>query len=446
MGNTLGREIKVDETTLKKEIGYYSSVLVEIYLAKFIPCKIEVKTKYEIKEVNHLHQILMNKEWKSQRRNGEKNNLKKLLVLIFASQKKNYEQFKETIIESPNNTELSIHQRGEPSSGRFHILQDPPEEFTVNMKPHIILVSSTSQESVEKVKDKHIPKERVIKPNVTTRKQAASSSWPEIKSKDVGIIGSKKIQDFSPSLIWLSGPKINVKKDTIKKLSQEITIEVGGSLITSIHAASLTVDGRALWSTLEEINNLNKPWLILGDFNAVLSIEEKKGGRSPLRVAMLEFNSCVHNCELIQAPKTGLEYSWCNNRVRSKRIVCNLDRTFYNTKWLEKNPSWGYKVGVRGVSDHGYLCGANAIIPKPADIPFRALKVWIEHDGFFKLVEDNWKLSIKGNPGFFFLSKLKRLKQIIKDWNWNVFGDVNHKIQQAEKNVMEAALESDRNP
>ncbi|XP_026383637.1 uncharacterized protein LOC113279146 [Papaver somniferum] len=46
MGSKLGRAIKVDEITLKREIGYYASVLGEIDLTKYIPSKVIVESKY----------------------------------------------------------------------------------------------------------------------------------------------------------------------------------------------------------------------------------------------------------------------------------------------------------------------------------------------------------------------------------------------------------------
>lgn len=42
---TVGRPIKDDEITLKREVGYYASVLVEVDLAKNIPNHVSVKTK-----------------------------------------------------------------------------------------------------------------------------------------------------------------------------------------------------------------------------------------------------------------------------------------------------------------------------------------------------------------------------------------------------------------
>ncbi|XP_026459123.1 uncharacterized protein LOC113359755 [Papaver somniferum] len=152
-------------------------------------------------------------------------------------------------------------------------------------------------------------------------------------------------------------------------------------------------------------------------------MEEKKGGLQPLMISMQEFNDCLNTCGLIHAPKTGLEFSWYNNRAGSKRIVCNLDRAVYNDKWLEVYPSWGYK-----------------------NVPFRALKVWKSHSDFLPLIKDSWKEELAGNPGYVFMSKMKRLNKIIQEWNWNIFGDISKKLKKADETVMQATLISDKNP
>ncbi|XP_026383325.1 uncharacterized protein LOC113278793 [Papaver somniferum] len=46
LGDAIGRDIKVDETTLKREISYYTSVLIEVDLANNVPHHVLVTTKY----------------------------------------------------------------------------------------------------------------------------------------------------------------------------------------------------------------------------------------------------------------------------------------------------------------------------------------------------------------------------------------------------------------
>ncbi|XP_026450801.1 uncharacterized protein LOC113350913 [Papaver somniferum] len=217
-------------------------------------------------------------------------------------------------------------------------------------------------------------------------------------------------------------------------------------MVTGIHGANLALDRRELWQELELMSTYNLPWLVIGDFNMILSVDEKKGGRSPIKTSMLEFNHCLQSCGLINAPKSGLSFSWCNNRAGVKRILCNLDRVVYNDKWMEIYPNWEYKVGTRGASDHSPLCGAHNSIPKPQNAPFRALKVGLTHKYFLKIVSDEWNKEISGTPIFIFMHKFKNLKTILKKWNWDVFGDVNAKLIQADKDVLQETLASDNNP
>ncbi|XP_026378724.1 uncharacterized protein LOC113273178 [Papaver somniferum] len=281
-----------------------------------------------------------------------------------------------------------------------------------------------------------------------------------------------------PSLVILAEPKIWATSEFIKKLRlpgmhfqlidnyyeenkgniwilwsasiisntrQEITVEVGDALITRVHAATLSVNRRELWKDLVDINNLNKPWLVIGDFNTVMNVLEKKGGLAPLKISMMELKNCLNICGLIQAPSTGLDFPWCNNRAGRKRNVCNLDRAVFNDKWLELIPSWGYKVGARGISDHGVLYVQMLKFQNKKNVPFRALKVWMSHPDFYHQVQEIWKIHIPGNPIFVFMKKLKILKQEIKKWNWTSFGDITKKIKEAEDKVLQAALISDKN-
>ncbi|XP_026451336.1 uncharacterized protein LOC113351578 [Papaver somniferum] len=180
--------------------------------------------------------------------------------------------------------------------------------------------------------------------------------------------------------------------------------------------------------------------------NVVLSCDEKVEGRSPIKQAMTDFRNYLESCELIQANRTGIEFSWCNNKVGKKRILCDLDKAFFNLKWLEVYEGWIYRVGARGVSDHGPILGSTTAIPKPANVPFIYQNVWTTHPEFLQLIKESWEEECEGNPSFVFISKLKRFKNCVKIWNWEVFGDLRVKIKQTEEEVMTASLLSDAQP
>ncbi|XP_026451229.1 uncharacterized protein LOC113351464 [Papaver somniferum] len=156
---------------------------------------------------------------------------------------------------------------------------------------------------------------------------------------------------------------------------------------------------------MEAISAMQKPWLAIGDFNAIISLEEKQGGRRPSRRAMMDFFNCLDKCELLQAPKSGLQFSWSN---------CQQ--------------------------------GGCVNIPKPLNVPKKFQKVWLSHPHFMEVVQSCWSEVVTGDPAFVFQSKMKKLKKVLNDRNWSIFGNINVQIKEAEVQVKDAMIMSDANP
>ncbi|XP_026439702.1 uncharacterized protein LOC113338510 [Papaver somniferum] len=163
-------------------------------------------------------------------------------------------------------------------------------------------------------------------------------------------------------------------------------MNVGGVLISGIHAAFLDADRKELWVELEKMN-------------------EKKGGREPLRVTMQDFPEVLNVFNLIHAPSS---------------------------------------CGGEKYSDHSPLLGSCVNIPKLKNLPFRVLKIWLEYEDFKRLIKEIWKEEVRGNPMFVFMQKMKIMKLKIKEWNWAVFGDIRVKLAKAGEEVLEATLISDK--
>ena len=71
----------------------------------------------------------------------------------------------------------------------------------------------------------------------------------------------------------------------------------------------------ALWKSLSSIALLDLPWLIIGDFNAILLVSEHRGGNSSSYNAKWKlFNEFVSNNFLLDLGFLGPEFTWCNGR------------------------------------------------------------------------------------------------------------------------------------
>ncbi|XP_026399510.1 uncharacterized protein LOC113295387 [Papaver somniferum] len=373
IGKALGRPIKVDETTLKKEARFYANILVEMDLAKGIPSKINVESKYgkfkqavnilnmpkfchHCKIVGHYTAECRNKK-REQEKSNDVNEIPKATKQIWRRVTKKKTQ-------PPIGLDLCPPVDQEiPSTSSLQVLETPLEKTTNSEFPALsvekllnatagaptINKSSTIIPPIgKKVSNENAPKVKQKTQQgsvVTTRQQAyslvtKSTLLPDfckkLKLPGMHYEAIDNSRNGKKGNIWILWNSSIQKPNILFSSDQSITVEVGDTLITGIHAASLTVNRLSMWKDLVYISYLNKPWLVMGDFNTIMREDEKKGGLKPLLISMLEFNNCLHSCGLIQAPNTGLDFSWCNNRAGRRRIVCNLDRAVFNDKWLDK--------------------------------------------------------------------------------------------------------------
>ncbi|XP_026443907.1 uncharacterized protein LOC113344070 [Papaver somniferum] len=231
--------------------------------------------------------------------------------------------------------------------------------------------------------------------------------------------------------IWILWRNTLPKPTVISSSKQAITIDVDGNFITAVHASFNAVSRKMLWSQLG-LGSISIPWLVVGDFNCVLRLEEKKGGIPNKEVYMIDFRNWISDNGLVEADAIGKKYTWSNCQKGRRRIVSKHDRALVNNAWHYKFANWRCKALPRICSDHSPLIGFDFHSSRPVRAPFRFQKMWQSHPSFLNMVENNWNQNMAGAPPFVFNGKLKRLKDALKSWNRLVFGDVHYRLKQAE--------------
>lgn len=74
------------------------------------------------------------------------------------------------------------------------------------------------------------------------------------------------------------------------------------------------------------------PWLMVGDFNEIISNTEKHGGRKHPESSFLPFKNMISACGMIDFSYSGNFFSWAGRR-RFGRVQCRLDRALGNEDW-----------------------------------------------------------------------------------------------------------------
>ncbi|XP_042509129.1 uncharacterized protein LOC122084758 [Macadamia integrifolia] len=236
-------------------------------------------------------------------------------------------------------------------------------------------------------------------------------------------------------VIWKQGiPRPSIIAVSDQQLS--ITVDWLGNCVglTFVHANCFMVKRRELWSELGLVVNPNLPWSVIGDFNATLLSNEKRGpGRFNAKSAA-DFQSMVDTCLLIQVPSQGKMFTWTNNRRRGN-VATVLDRSFCNSKWLDMFKSTLQRVLLRSSSDHAPILVVSDSIARPGNIPFRFNNFWMEHDLFDNVIQDVWNQEISGNPIFILSQKLKCVKLFIKPWGRKNFPNIDNEVKKASDHL-----------
>lgn len=125
--------------------------------------------------------------------------------------------------------------------------------------------------------------------------------------------------------------------------------------ISFVYASTSYIRRRELWAELSCINDdLQGPWLVVGDFNATLGAHEQIGGCLPIRASCFDFQNMIDNCHLLHLPSRGLEFSWSSSWTSRGLIQRKLDRALCNIDW-SNNWNSHYQILPRTSSDHSPL-------------------------------------------------------------------------------------------
>ncbi|KAI0526848.1 hypothetical protein KFK09_002440 [Dendrobium nobile] len=101
---------------------------------------------------------------------------------------------------------------------------------------------------------------------------------------------------------------------------------------------------RLLWEKLETFSGTDLPMVIGGDFNCLLTKEDKRGGRRfSFSIGPREMKSFLTSNDLHEVGYVGPKYTWSNNKLGADRILERLDRCFLNSSAI----SLGHRMVVR---------------------------------------------------------------------------------------------------
>nr|XP_027066014.1 uncharacterized protein LOC113691883 [Coffea arabica] len=239
---------------------------------------------------------------------------------------------------------------------------------------------------------------------------------------------------------------------TIGESEQHITLRVISQLLPEkiyfsfVHAKYIAQEREGLWGELLREKQEVKPWFLVGNFNVILSVEEKRGGVPFRQADGVELAQFMSLAGVGDAGFSGSRYTWCNNRQGMARVWRRLDRLLINSAAMRMESDFTVRHLGKDPSDHAplLLSAVTRLDGKP--LPFHFLNVWTTKPGFLDVVKQCWSGSLPGSPLKVLSEKLRKTKQALRQWSRSSFRDIFLEIQSAEQKVVEAELAHDDNP
>ncbi|XP_056685479.1 uncharacterized protein [Spinacia oleracea] len=215
-------------------------------------------------------------------------------------------------------------------------------------------------------------------------------------------------------------------------------------LCTFIYAFNENNAREELWRDLRHLNT-HDPWVLCGDFNCVMALDERIG--APVRTSEItSMCDCMQYCGMEDVKSVGNLYTWNNKQQGMARVFSKIDRIMANTGWQNEYGSAEACFMNEGSFDHSP--GLLTVYPRNSGgkKPFKYFTMWRNALDFNTIVQEQWNTQIQGSKMFTVVTKLKKVKAALKELNRAGFSDVHAADLKAHHEMIAAQNAMHLNP
>ncbi|KAI0515993.1 hypothetical protein KFK09_008664 [Dendrobium nobile] len=194
---------------------------------------------------------------------------------------------------------------------------------------------------------------------------------------------------------------------------------------------------RSLWEMLEKAARGDISSIFGGDFNCLLSRDDKKGGKrflfsnGPQEMKLFMTNNDFHDVGTI-----GPRYTWCNNKDGNMRIWERLDRCLLNATALQRVPLARVRHLARITSDHCPI--AFKVLETQYKTHFIIFEeTWKSYPVAWSIVSNAWRRTDYGNEIDVLQRKLRRSLRSLFFWSKNKCKSLNVLKEDLKKEIVD---------
>ena len=211
--------------------------------------------------------------------------------------------------------------------------------------------------------------------------------------------------------------------------------------LSNIYAPTDFAGKVQLWAHIRFIRSLDPflPWIMAGDFNAVINLEEKRGGLPRLDQSSNLLREMIGSLVLIDVKPNNGVFTWNNRRCGGEAISERLDRFLVSCYWMDNRWVTSSEILDWRGSDHWPV--------KLSITPYRVTKnpsfkfqlMWLRDLSLPDLMVDWWYEGMPdhGTAMYTFSKRLQHVKYRLKRWNKQCFGYLH-----VQKNAAQTKLDN----
>uniref|UniRef100_A0A803NQ77 CCHC-type domain-containing protein n=1 Tax=Cannabis sativa TaxID=3483 RepID=A0A803NQ77_CANSA len=194
------------------------------------------------------------------------------------------------------------------------------------------------------------------------------------------------------------------------------------------------------WNTLSSLVSTtpNMPWLVLGDFNELLSNDDKDGGPPRNDALMNNFRTTIDLCDLRPIPFCGDSFTWTNKNHHGNIIRERLDRGFFNSHWSDVFTEENIQHLDFYHSDHRAIAYTvshpnQPAPPKKRNSRFRFEQFWLKDPDCSSIIAAHWNSSDTDQPLNSLLQNIAGCATALQNWHQNKYGSMGRDIAAAHQ-------------
>ncbi|KAF2297134.1 hypothetical protein GH714_017871 [Hevea brasiliensis] len=140
------------------------------------------------------------------------------------------------------------------------------------------------------------------------------------------------------ALLWKSVQTVSLLSSSFWHIDVLVEVAMLGEWrITGFYGRPNRNERRASWALLRELaSQYSYPWVCCGDFNAILTQDEKRGGNFYPTYLVQDFRDAVLQAGLSDVNMNGYKYTWDNARDDDDWVEAKLDRFLANDDWKRR--------------------------------------------------------------------------------------------------------------